>query len=142
MFCRIYFIKAGYIAASIICGLAAGPLWIAHARYIEGLCKDDIKQTGTSFGIFYGIYSSAALLTGLLSKLILEKYESMEHFKILATIAFISSIFLFWAPHVVDREPKPKDFKFIESCQKELDLCIDILDENSNLKKFMFFGFN
>jgi len=40
----------------------------------------------------------------------------MQHFKILATIAFAASIFLFWAPHVVDREPKPQNFKFIESC--------------------------
>lgn len=43
VFCKIGFLKAGYIIGAIICGLAAGPLWIAHARYIEGLCKDDIK---------------------------------------------------------------------------------------------------
>ena len=93
-YCSELFITFINILFAIICGSAAGIIWVAQSGYTSSLCDENNK--GKFFRIFSAFHLSSQIWGNLFSSIVLKLWSHLTYFIILFFIALFScSMFLF-----------------------------------------------
>jgi len=114
-------------ASAILVGVGAAILWLSQAVYVNE-CADE-KTKGLFNGLFWSIFQTAQILSGILATLILGSADQFTFYSVLLVFGSVSIVMLSFVKDPVSNSTKQEALQVNESLQEAVgEFCKAIVD--------------